>query len=60
VCRANQFPQRDCRSCIGAYISDKTVAAYARTTFFDRRRKLMQAGTIHRQLPADVVPLRSA
>ena len=55
------FPSEIAEAALAHTISDKTVAAYARTTFFDRRRKLMQAwAQFTAQLPADVVPLRSA
>ena len=55
------FPSEVAEAALAHVVSDKVIAAYVRTTFFDRRRKLMQAWTAYcRQLPADVVPLRSA
>ena len=55
------FPSEIAEAALAHVVSDKTVAAYARTTFFDRRRKLMAAwAQFTSQLPADVVPLRSA
>jgi integrase len=53
------FPSEVAEAALAHSVSDKVIAAYVRTTFFDRRRKLMQAwAQFTAQLPADVVPLR--
>ena len=55
------FPSEVAEAALAHTVSDKVIAAYVRTTFFDRRRKLMQAwAQFTAQLPADVVPLRIA
>ena len=55
------FPSEVAEAALAHVISDKVVAAYVRTSFFDRRRKLMEAwAQFTAQLPADVVPMRSA
>jgi len=55
------FPSEVAEAALAHSVSDKVIAAYVRTTFFDRRRKLMQAwAQFTSQLPADVVPMRSA
>jgi integrase len=53
------FPSEVAEAALAHSVSDKVIAAYVRTTFFDRRRKLMEAwSTYIGQLPADVVQLR--
>ena len=53
------FPSEVAEAALAHSVSDKVIAAYVRTTFFDRRRKLMQAwAQFTAQLPADVVSLR--
>jgi integrase len=55
------FPSEVAEAALAHTVSDKVIAAYVRTTFFDRRRKLMQAwAQFTSQLRADVVPIRSA
>jgi integrase len=53
------FPSEVAEAALAHVVSDKVIEAYVRTTFFDRRRILMEAwGSYCAQLPADVVPLR--
>ena len=53
------FPSEVAEAALAHTVSDKVIAAYVRTTFFDRRRKLMDAWAAYcAQLPADVIPLR--
>jgi integrase len=53
------FPSEVAEAALAHTVSDKVIAAYLRTTFFDRRRKLMQAwAQFTAQLPADVVRMR--
>ena len=53
------FPSEVAEAALAHAVSDKVIAAYVRTDFFDRRRKLMHAwAQFTAQLPADVVPLR--
>jgi integrase len=53
------FPSEVAEAALAHTVSDKVIAAYVRTTFFDRRRKLMQAwAQFTAQLPADVVRMR--
>jgi integrase len=55
------FPSEVAEAALAHAVSDKAIAAYMRTTFFDRRRKLMQAWAAYcAQLPAAVVPIRLA
>jgi integrase len=56
------FPSEVAEAALAHVVSDKVIAAYVRTTFFDRRRKLMEAWATHcSQLrAADVVPIRRA
>ena len=55
------FPSEVAEAALAHPSATRSIAAYVRTTFFDRRRKLMQAwAQFTAQLPADVVPLRSA
>ena len=53
------FPSEVAEAALAHTVSDKVIAAYVRTTFFDRRRKLMDAWAAYcAQLSADVIPLR--
>jgi integrase len=55
------FPSEVAEAALAHIVSDKTVAAYQRTDFFDRRVQLMQAWASYcAQRPADVVPMRRA
>jgi integrase len=53
------FPSEVAEAALAHVVSDKVIEAYVRTTFFNRRRKLMDAWAAYcAQLPADVIPLR--
>jgi integrase len=55
------FPSEIAEAALAHAVSDKVVEAYARTTFFERRRKLMDAWARFCNAPAaaaDVIPLR--
>ena len=53
------FPSEVAEAALAHVVSDKVIEAYVRTTFFDRRRILMEAWASYcAQFPADVVPLR--
>ena len=59
------FPSEVAEAALAHVVSDKVIEAYVRTTFFDRRRKLMQAWAAYCARPSakesggDVIPLRA-
>jgi integrase len=58
---ATDFPREVAEAALAHVIADKTEAAYQRSTFFEKRRRLMQLwGTFcaDGQSSADVIPLR--
>jgi integrase len=53
------FPSEIAEAALAHAVPDKVIEAYVRTTFFERRRKLMDAWASYcAQLAADVIPLR--
>jgi integrase len=55
------FPSEVAEAALAHAVSDKVIEAYVRTTFFDRRRKLMDAWARFCNAPAQaaaVIPLR--
>jgi integrase len=53
------FPSEVAEAALAHAVPDKVIEAYVRTTFFERRRKLMDAWASYcAQLAADVIPLR--
>jgi integrase len=57
------YPREIAEAALAHVVGDETVRAYERTTFFDRRRLLMDAWATYCYAPSvsgDVVPLRGA
>jgi integrase len=55
------FPSEVCEAALAHAVSDKTIAAYQRNDFIDRRRKLMDAWAAYcSEMASDVVPMRRA
>jgi integrase len=58
---ATDFPREVAEAALAHVIADKTEAAYQRSTFFEKRRRMMQAWgnfCADGQSSADVIPLR--